>query len=68
MHIERFLRDSRAYLRVSSVASLRRDLDGHGQLWRRTGSRTGQPVQRNASIASLWMTSQHNISGTSWPA
>lgn len=50
MHIKRFLRDSRAYLHVSSVVSLRRDLDGHGQIWR--AQAPAQASQCNAMLRS----------------
>ena len=68
MHVERFLRISRAYLRASQAVARRGDFKEHGQLWPRTSARISQAVQGSASIASLWTTSRGGICGTSWPA
>jgi hypothetical protein len=71
MNIERFLRDSGAYLRAASAAAPRREVDGHSRLWghmQHTSVRTSQAVQYGTSVASLWSTSGRNARGTSWPA
>jgi hypothetical protein len=71
MHIERFLRVSRAYLRATPVIAPRRELDGPGQLWGTQVSaqtRKGEALQRCSSAAILWTTSTHHAGSTSWPA
>jgi len=68
MHIERFLRVSRAYLRAPLAVAPRREPDGASQLWQPTSARPGQAVQRDASVAALWATSKRNAGDTSWPA
>jgi hypothetical protein len=68
MHIERFLRASRTYLRVTQAAAPRRDLNGPAQLWQHPCDRPGLAVQRDASVAALWTNSNRNTGGTSWPA
>ncbi|MDN7413395.1 hypothetical protein QZM42_33245 [Burkholderia vietnamiensis] len=68
MHIERFLRVSRAYLLAMPAIAPRRECDGQGQLWRNAAIHTGREVQRDTSVAALWTTSNRNVGGTSWPA
>jgi len=67
MHIERFLRVSRAYLRASPAVVPRLE-PGHGQLWSYTSARACHSAQRGTSVASLWTTSRSNVPGSSWPA
>lgn len=62
MHIERFLRVSRAYLRASPAVVPRLE-PGHGQLWSYTSARAGHSAQRGTSVASLWTTITEQRSG-----
>ncbi|MBV8261139.1 MAG: hypothetical protein JO239_09320 [Paraburkholderia sp.] len=68
MHIERFLRVSRTYLRASPAVAPRLELQGHGRLWSHTSARAGQAAQRGNSVAALWTTQSRNVHGISWPA
>jgi hypothetical protein len=68
MHIERFLRVSRTYLRATPAIAPRRELDGPGQLWGHPGARPAHAVQRDTSVSALWSTPKRNTGSTSWPA